>query len=118
MHRLPGALPTDPDVRDYLIRFLGSNPFDQIRSQTAIAHLAHNFAALQTNLAVVVDPGLRKRKFVKNRVYILFPVYVAFVGSSTQPISPVTLSLMNSFAKHPDVTNNSVVLIVTPEFNA
>jgi hypothetical protein len=25
---------TDPDVKDYLIRFLGSNPFNQIRSQT------------------------------------------------------------------------------------
>jgi len=35
MHRLPGALPTDPDVRDYLIRFLGSYPFNQIRSQTS-----------------------------------------------------------------------------------
>ena len=48
MRRLPGALPTDPDVRDYLIRFLGSNPFDQIRNQTGIARLAHNYAVLQT----------------------------------------------------------------------
>ena len=34
MHRLPGAPPTVPDVKDYLIRFLGSNPFNQIRNQT------------------------------------------------------------------------------------
>ena len=26
--------PTDPDVRDYLIQFLGYNHFNQIRSQT------------------------------------------------------------------------------------
>ena len=83
MHRLPGALPTDPDVKDYLIRFLGSNPFNQIRSQQAIARLAHNFATLQTSLAVVVDSGFGKRKFVKDRVHKLSPVYVAFVGAST-----------------------------------
>jgi hypothetical protein len=54
MHQLPGALPTDPDVRDYLIRFLGSNTFDQIReAKQAMAHLAHNYAALQTNLAAL-----------------------------------------------------------------
>ena len=34
MRRLPGAPPTVPDVKDYLIRFLGSNPFNQIRNQT------------------------------------------------------------------------------------
>ena len=34
MHRLPGALPTDPNVKDYLIRFLGSNPFYRIKNQT------------------------------------------------------------------------------------
>jgi hypothetical protein len=34
MRRLPDAPPTVPDVKDYLIRFLGSNPFDQIRNQT------------------------------------------------------------------------------------
>jgi len=34
MRWLPSAPPTDPDVRDYLIPFLGSNPFYQIRNQT------------------------------------------------------------------------------------
>ena len=34
MRRLPSAPPTVPDVKDYLIRFLGSNPFNQIRNQT------------------------------------------------------------------------------------
>jgi hypothetical protein len=118
MHRLPGAPPTDPDVKDYLIRFLGSNPFNQIRSQQAIARLAHNFAAPQTSSAVVVDSRLGKRKFVKNRVHILSPVYVAFMGSSTQPIPPISSRLMDNLAKQPDVTDNAVVLIVTTEFNA
>ena len=119
MHRLPGALPTDPDVKDYLIRFLGSNPFfTRLKTKQVIPHLAHNFAALQTSSAVVVDPGLGKRKFVKNRVRILSPVYVAFMGSSTQPIPPISSRLMDNLAKQPDVTDNAVVLIVTPEFNA
>ena len=83
-----------------------------------MAHLAHNFAAPQTSLAVVVDPRLGKCKFVKNRVYILFPVYVAFVGSSTQPVPPISSRLVEYLAKQPDVTDNAVVLIVTTEFNA
>ena len=83
-----------------------------------MTHLAHNFATLQPSLAVVVDSGLGKRKFVKNRVYIFSPVYVAFVGSSTQPRSPISSCLVDNFAKQPDVTDNPVVLIVTTEFNA
>jgi hypothetical protein len=39
MRRLPDALPTEPDVRDYLIWFLGSIPFDQIISQTGYSPL-------------------------------------------------------------------------------
>ncbi len=34
MRWLPSAPPTVPDVKDYLIRFLGSDPFDRIRNQT------------------------------------------------------------------------------------
>ena len=83
-----------------------------------MARLAHNFATLQTSLAVVVDSGFGKRKFVKNRVYIFSPVYVAFVGSSTQPVPPISSCLVDNFAKQPDITNNPVVLIVTTEFNA
>ena len=83
-----------------------------------MAHLAHNFATLQTSLAVVVDPRLGKRKFVKNRVYILSPVYVALMGSSTQPVPPISSRLMDNLAKQPDVADNAVVLIVTPQFNA
>ena len=83
-----------------------------------IPHLAHNFAARQTSSATVVDLGLGKRKFVRNRVRILAPVYVALVGSSTQPVPPISFRLMDNLAKQPDVTNNAVVLIVTTEFNA
>ena len=36
MHRLPDAPPTDPDVRDYRIRFLGSDPSYQLGNQTRI----------------------------------------------------------------------------------
>jgi hypothetical protein len=39
MRRLPDALPTEPDERDYLIRFLDSIPFDQIISQTGYSPL-------------------------------------------------------------------------------
>jgi hypothetical protein len=90
----------------------------RLEAKQAMAHLAHNFAALQTSSAVVVDSGFGKRKFVKNRVHILSPVYVAFVGSSTQPIPPISSRLVDNLAKQPDVTNNAVVLIVTTEFNA
>ena len=83
-----------------------------------MAPLAHNFATLQTSLAVVVDSGFGKRKFVKDRVHILSPVYVAFMGSSTQPVPPISSRLVDNLAKQPDVTNNAVVLIVTTEFNA
>ena len=83
-----------------------------------MAHLAHNFATLQTSLAVMVDPGFGKRKFVKNRVYILSPVYVAFVGSSTQPVPSISFHLVDSLTKQPDIADNAVVLIVTAEFNA
>ena len=83
-----------------------------------MAHFAHNFTTLQTSLAVVVDPGFGKRKFVKNRVHILSPVYVALMGSSTQPVPPISSRLMDNLAKQPDVADNAVVLIVTPEFNA
>ena len=34
MRRFPNAPPTDPDVRDYRIRFLGSGSFNQTRSQS------------------------------------------------------------------------------------
>ena len=80
--------------------------------------MAHNFATLQTSSAVVVDSGLGKRKFVKNRIHIFSPVYVALMGSSTQPVTPISSRLVDNLAKQPDVTNNAVVLIVTTEFNA
>ena len=83
-----------------------------------MAHLAHNFAAPQTSSAVVIDPRLGKRKFVKNRVCILCPVYVTLMGSSTQPVSPISSRLMDNLAKQPDVADNAVVLIVTTEFGA
>ena len=67
---------------------------------------------------MVVDFGLGKRKFADNRVHIFYPVYVAFMGSSAQPISPKSSRLMDNLAKHPDVTYNTVVLIVTTEFDA
>ena len=36
MHRLPDAPPTDPDVRDYRIRFLGSDRSYYLGNQTGI----------------------------------------------------------------------------------
>ena len=90
----------------------------RLEVKQAMAYLAHNFATLQPSLAVMVDSGFGKRKFVKNRVHILRPVYVAFVGSSTQPVPPISSRLVDNLAKPPDVTNNAVVLIVTPEFNS
>ena len=43
MHRFPGAPPTDPYVRNYLIRFLGS---DLSETKQVSSRLAHNLAAL------------------------------------------------------------------------
>ena len=48
MHRLPGAPPTVPDVKDYLIRFFGSNPLTRLETKQVITRLAHNCAVLQT----------------------------------------------------------------------
>jgi len=80
----------------------------RLEAKQAMAYLTHNFATLQASLALVVDSGFGKRKFVKDRVHILSPVYVAFVGSSTQPISPVSSRLVDNLAKQPNVTNNVV----------
>ncbi len=72
----PIAPPTDPDVTDLVIRFLGNQ-----RSGTT---LAHNFAAPPAVLLYVVNySGCRKPVFVKNRDHELFPVHVAFVASPT-----------------------------------
>jgi hypothetical protein len=49
----PAATPTDPDVTNSVIRFLGN--------QSLGTTLAHNFAALQTLSDAVEDPGSRKR---------------------------------------------------------
>ena len=64
MRRLFSTRLTDSEVMDYFMRFLGSNPFEQIISQTILGPLAHNFAALQTTSAVMVDCRHWKRKFV------------------------------------------------------
>jgi hypothetical protein len=56
----PAAPPTDPDVTNSVIRFLGN--------QSLGTTLAHNFAALQAVLNVVDDPGLRKRKVYHKRL--------------------------------------------------
>ena len=48
----------------------------------AVSRLAHNFAALLAVLDGVDDPGVRKGKFVNDRVKELFPVNVAFVRST------------------------------------
>ena len=74
MRRLPDAPPTVPDVKDYLIRFLGSNPFNQIRNQTGIARLAHNYAVLQT-IDIYLQPDTHSAEV---------PV-TQFVGSKSLP---------------------------------
>ena len=49
----PASPPTDPDVSNLLIRFLGN--------QSIGTTLAHNFAALETLSDAVEDPGPWKR---------------------------------------------------------
>ena len=51
--RLQGATPTDPDVSNLLIRFLGN--------QSIGTTLAHNFAALETLSDAVENSGPWKR---------------------------------------------------------
>ena len=104
---------TDPDVRDSRIRFLGSDSLTEPKTNQAIPQLAHNFAALQTTLDVVDDPGHRKGKFVHDRIQKLFPVNIAFVGSATQPIPPKSLSMMMNTAQRSVVATYTIVLIVT-----
>ena len=59
-----------------LIRFLGN--------QSLGTTLAHNFAALQTEVLHAVDyPGFRERVLDKKSTQELFPVNFAFVTSST-----------------------------------
>ena len=74
MHRLPGAPPTDPDVKDYLIRFLGSNPFTRLKTKQAITRLAHNYAALWT-IDIYLSPDTHSAEVSVTR----------FVGSKSLP---------------------------------
>lgn len=105
MRRLPGAPPTDPDVRDYLIRFLGN--------QSLGTALAYNFAALQANALDVVEYlGPRERKLLCNRDQEFVPVNVAFVTSATQPIPPGSLCIMVDTINRPIVTAYAIVLVV------
>ncbi|MBT8356283.1 MAG: hypothetical protein KJO61_00790 [Deltaproteobacteria bacterium] len=74
MHRLPGALPTDPDERNYRIRFLGSDSFDRIRKQPGCTQLAHNCAVPQT-IDIYLRPDTHSAEVKVTR----------FVGSKSLP---------------------------------
>jgi len=70
----PSAPPTDPDLKVFLIRFLGNQSLDTT--------LAHNFAALQAEVLHDIDySGFWERKLVKDGDHELFPVNVAFMRS-------------------------------------
>ena len=77
----------------------------------------HNIAALLAILDGVDDPGLWEGKFVHDRVKELLPVNVAFVGSTTQPISPVSPHTVENDAKGAVIATYTIVLIVTTELD-
>ena len=101
----PAGPPTDPDVKDYLIRFLG----DQSLGTT----LAHNFAALQAMVLDVMDySGFGHGKRLKNRDHKLVPVDVALVASPTQPVLPVSLYIVVDVINAFPVTTDTVILVM------
>ena len=83
-----------------------------------LPELAHNIAALLAILDGVDDPVLWEGKFVHDRVKELLPVNVAFVGSTTQPISPVSPRPVENDAKSAVIATYTIVLIVTTELDA
>ena len=87
-------------------------------AKQATPRLAHNFAALRTVLCVVDDSGFRKRVFVENRGYILFPINFALVTSTAQPILPIPFRFMGNALKRPIVTNNTKILVMATQFKA
>ena len=64
------------------------------------------------------NPGLREGKFVYDRVKEILPVNVAFVGSTTQPVSPVSPHTVENDAKGAVIATYTIVLIVTTELDA
>ena len=105
----PTITPTDPDVTDSVIRFLGN--------QSLGTTLTHNFAAPQTVLDVVDDPGFRKRPALTKR-FKLLPVDVTLVTATAQPIPPRMFTVLEDDRKHFEVAPNSIVLIVATQFLA
>ena len=79
--------------------------------------MAHNFAALLAVLDGVDDPGFWKGKSVHDRIQKSFPVNVAFVRSTTQPIPPISSHTVENDAKSPVVTAYTIVLIVTTKLD-
>ena len=92
-----------------------STKSETIRTQL---RLAHNIAALLAILDGVDDPGLWEGKFVHDRVKELLPVNVAFVGSTTQPVSPVSPRTMQNDAKSAVISAYTIIMIVATELDA
>ena len=65
----------------------------------------------------VDDPGFWKGKSVHDRVQKSFPVNVAFVRSTTQPIPPVSSRTVENDAKSSVITAYTIELIVTTKLD-
>ena len=108
--RLPGSAggyptgpPTDPDVPDSGIRFLGS--------QSLSTTLTQNLTALQTPSDGVDDSGCWQRKPVVQPVELL-PGDSALMAATTQPVPPCLRRILAERVEPPVVAPDAIVLVV------
>src|SRR5256885_1910072 len=114
--RLPGRAggyppgpPTDPDVRNELIRFLGS--------QSPSTTLVHHCAALPGLSDVVDDSGCRQNIGLQQLLELL-PAHRTLAAATAQPVSPRLLRQASPFLKQAAVPLDAIRPNMPPQLQA